>query len=75
MGDSSGYKLSQRADRFFVSSKTCNGCGFKRKSLPLNVRQWVCPECGEIHDRDQNAARNILAAGLLAIRIAGRAEP
>ncbi|MDR5743554.1 transposase [Caballeronia peredens] len=64
-----------QADRFFASSKTCHACGFRHTSLPLNIRQWTCPDCGEIHDRDQNAARNILAAGLLATRTAGRAEP
>ncbi|MFM0033996.1 RNA-guided endonuclease TnpB family protein [Paraburkholderia strydomiana] len=64
-----------QVDRFFASSKTCHACGFKHKSLPLNIRQWACPACGEIHDRDRNAARNILTAGLLATRTAGRAEP
>ncbi|MFM0173592.1 zinc ribbon domain-containing protein, partial [Paraburkholderia sediminicola] len=63
-----------QADRFFASSKTCHARGFRHKSLPLNIRQWTCPTCGEIHDRDRNAARNILAAGLLATRTAGHAE-
>ncbi|NYH18849.1 RNA-guided endonuclease TnpB family protein [Paraburkholderia bryophila] len=63
-----------QAARFFASSKTCHACGFKLASLPLSTREWTCPECGEIHDRDKNAARNLLAAGLLATRTAGRAE-
>jgi len=51
-------------DRWFPSSKRCNDCGYTVKKMPLNVREWVCPECGAIHDRDINAARNVLAAGL-----------
>lgn len=62
-----------QADRFFASSKTCHACGFKLKVLPLSVREWTCRECGEIHNRDKNAARNILAAGLFATTTAGRA--
>lgn len=50
-------------DRFYPSSKTCSSCGVIRDSVPLNVRSWVC-SCGVQHDRDVNAARNILAAGL-----------
>ncbi|WP_238554772.1 transposase [Paraburkholderia hospita] len=62
-------------DRFLASSKTCHASGFRHKSLSLNIRQWRCPDCGETHDRARNVARNILAAGLLATRTAGRAEP
>ncbi|PWR10679.1 transposase [Micromonospora sicca] len=50
-------------DRWFPSSKLCSACGALQQSLPLSVRQWTCP-CGAVHDRDINAARNILAAGL-----------
>ncbi|MFE2447744.1 RNA-guided endonuclease InsQ/TnpB family protein [Streptomyces sp. NPDC059426] len=50
-------------DRWFPSSKLCGACGTVRGKLPLNVREWTC-ECGAVHDRDVNAARNILAAGL-----------
>ena len=64
-----------QANRFFASSKTCQTCGFRRKSLPLHIRQWACPECGGLHERDRDAARTILKAGLLATRTAGRAEP
>ncbi|WP_405652755.1 RNA-guided endonuclease InsQ/TnpB family protein [Streptomyces sp. NBC_00019] len=52
-------------DRFFPSSKLCGNCGTVRGKLPLNVREWTCV-CGAVHDRDVNAARNILAAGLAA---------
>lgn len=51
-------------DRWYPSSKRCSDCGHTVKSLPLSVREWTCPECGSIHDRDINAARNVLAAGL-----------
>lgn len=50
-------------DRWFPSTKTCSACGLLLQSLPLHVRTWMC-RCGARHDRDVNAARNILAAGL-----------
>lgn len=50
-------------DRFYPSSKTCSACGAIVEKLPLNVREWTC-RCGAHHDRDVNAAKNILAAGL-----------
>ncbi|MFF3240287.1 RNA-guided endonuclease TnpB family protein [Micromonospora sp. NPDC002931] len=50
-------------DRWFPSSKLCADCGQLTESLPLAIRSWECP-CGVIHDRDVNAARNLLAAGL-----------
>lgn len=53
-------------DRWYPSSKRCSDCGHTVSKLPLSVREWACPECGTIHDRDANAARNILAAGLAA---------
>lgn len=46
--------------RFEPSSKTCNKCGYIKKDLTLKDREWICPVCGERHDRDVNAARNIL---------------
>lgn len=51
-------------DRWLPSSKTCSACGALIPSLPLDVRHWACP-CGVFHDRDVNAAKNILAAGLV----------
>ena len=51
-------------DKWFPSSKRCSDCGYTAPKMALNVRQWTCPECGSIHDRDVNAARNVLAAGL-----------
>ena len=53
-----------KIDRFFPSSKTCSACGSKVSKMPLNVREWVCPNCGCVHDRDINAAQNILTEGL-----------
>jgi putative transposase len=51
-------------DRWFPSSKMCSACGFVLAELGLKVREWQCPSCGTRHDRDVNAAKNILAAGL-----------
>ena len=50
-------------DRFYPSSKTCHICGYINKGLKLSDRDWICPECGERHDRDLNAAMNILLEG------------
>ena len=52
-------------DRFFPSSKTCSKCGHKLDELRLDVRQWTCPKCGREHDRDVNAAQNLVAAAML----------
>ncbi|MFC0862406.1 RNA-guided endonuclease InsQ/TnpB family protein [Sphaerimonospora cavernae] len=56
-------------DRFFPSSKLCSACGALQEQMPLNVRTWTC-DCGATHDRDVNAARNLLAAGL-AVSVCG----
>ena len=53
-------------DRFYPSSKTCSACGHLLATLSLGTRQWTCPGCGALHDRDINAAQNIVAAGLAA---------
>nr|WP_245755614.1 transposase [Actinopolyspora alba] len=50
-------------DRWYPSSKTCSACGHLLPSLTLSTRAWTCPDCGTRHDRDHNAAKNILAAG------------
>jgi putative transposase len=54
------------ADRWYPSSKTCSACGHLLDRLSLSTRMWQCPSCGTRHDRDVNAAKNILAAGLAA---------
>jgi putative transposase len=51
-------------DRWFPSSKTCSACGHLLAELSLSTRHWTCPSCGSRNDRDINAAKNILAAGL-----------
>jgi putative transposase len=51
-------------DRWYPSSKTCSACGHLLAELSLKTRTWQCPSCGTRHDRDVNAAQNILAAGL-----------
>lgn len=56
-------KTVVKIDRWFPSSKTCYDCGYIVEKLPLSVREWTCPECGTTHDRDANAAANILAVG------------
>ncbi|WP_433756280.1 RNA-guided endonuclease InsQ/TnpB family protein [Nocardia sp. CA-135398] len=61
-------------DRWCPSSKTCSVCGLLLDSLPLHVREWIC-RCGATHDRDVNAANNILAAGLAVTACGGGVRP
>ncbi|MET7746777.1 RNA-guided endonuclease TnpB family protein [Streptomyces sp. NPDC005385] len=61
-----------RVDRFFPSSQLCSACGAKDGPKPLAVRTWACGNCGTVHDRDVNAARNIRAEGSRVA--AGQAE-
>jgi len=69
-----------KIDKWYPSTKRCSACGHILDSLPLAIRQWTCPACDMRHDRDINAAKNVLAAGLAvnacgeAIR-PGRAKP
>ncbi|EJX4187822.1 RNA-guided endonuclease InsQ/TnpB family protein [Salmonella enterica] len=62
-------------DQFFPSSKRCSGCGYTMPKMALNVRSWLCPECGANHDRDVNAAKNIKAVGLTALAHGATVNP
>jgi putative transposase len=61
-------------NRFYPSSKSCSSCNSINEGLQLKDRKWVCKECGEIHDRDINAAKNILKQGILTIKSEGRSD-
>ena len=62
-------------DRWYPSSKVCSACGRIASSMPLNVREWECVNCGVVHDRDINAARNIRAEGLSALACGAGVRP
>ena len=57
-------KIFVQVDRWFASSKTCHSCGVKADAMPPSIRSWQCKSCGARHDRDINAAENILAEGI-----------
>ena len=58
-------KTVVKIDRFYPSSQLCSACGYRNEGTKdLSVRKWVCPQCGTEHDRDVNAAKNILNEGL-----------
>ena len=59
-----------KIDRWFPSSKRCGNCGHIVNKMLLNIRKWDCPKCQVSHDRDINASKNILAAGL-AVSVCG----
>jgi len=62
-----------KIDKWYPSSKRCFDCGHLLDSLPLDRRVWTCPECGVVHDRDLNAAKNIHAVGLTVFEACGEA--
>ncbi len=62
-------------DRWYPSSKRCFDCGHVLETLDLSVREWTCPECHVLHDRDRNAANNILAEGLSVNACGERVRP
>jgi putative transposase len=62
-------------DRWLPSTKTCSACGHLAGALPLSAREWTCQGCGAWQDRDVNAARNILAAGLAAAACGAGVRP
>lgn len=62
-------------DRWFPSSKTCSDCGHVVEKMPLTVRAWTCPHCTAVHNRDINAAKNILAAGHVVNALGGTVRP
>ena len=57
-------RVFHKINRWYPSSKTCNCCGHKMDTMTLDIREWTCPSCGTHHDRDLNAAKNILDQGL-----------
>ena len=57
-------KTFLRSGRWEATTKPCSTCGYHNENLTLDDREWVCPECGSHHDRDINAAKNILQAGV-----------
>ena len=56
-GDWYGCRV-EKVNRWYPSSKTCSACGTIMLSIPLHVRQWQCPVCGVVHDRDVKCSRN-----------------
>lgn len=74
------YKAAMRGvqlvmvDRFYPSSKTCSACGWVKQDLTLSERSWTCSSCGASHDRDLNAAKNILAQSLRDAHAQGQVD-
>ena len=68
------HRTYLKIDRFFPSSKLCHKCGYKYRELSLDERIWICPNCGEILYRDENAAINILNEGLILLQTTSTVE-
>jgi len=64
-------KTLVKVDRWFPSTKRCGDCGHVGESKPLHVREWTCTECGCVHDRDVNAAKNLSRVGQARIKAPG----
>ena len=71
------YKLEREEkqlieiDRWFASSKICSNCLYQIDKMPLDIREWKCPNCNKKHDRDENAAKNIRAEGIRILQSEG----
>jgi transposase len=63
------------AGQFAPTSGTCSGCGSYQSDFSLKIRQWTCPACGAVHDRDENAANNIVAFATEVMRVEGDTDP
>ena len=71
------YKCNNlvKVDKWYASSQTCSSCGFVNSEVKnLAIRTWTCPKCGEVHDRDLNASRNILRTGLALCTLSSSKE-